>query len=51
LAEEYQEELLESFLDFNFNKFQRFDYCEMVSDASKSCESIKQLFLDSIEVA
>lgn len=51
LAEEYQEELLESFLDFDSYKFQRFDYCEMVSDASKSCESINQLFLDSIEVA
>jgi len=51
LAEEYREELLESFLDFDFDKFQRFDYCEMVSDASKSCESTNQQFLDSIEVA
>ena len=51
LAEEYREELLESFLDFNFDKFQRFDYCEMVSDANKSCESTNQQFLDSIEVA
>jgi len=51
LAEEYREELLESFLDFDFDKFQRFDYCEMVSDANKSCESTNQQFLDSIEVA
>ena len=51
LAEEYREELLESFLDFDFDKFQRFDYCEMVCDANKSCESTNRQFLDSIEVA
>jgi len=51
LAENYREELLESFLDFDFDKFQRFDYCEMVCDANKSCESTNQQFLDSIEVA
>ena len=51
LAEEYREELLERFLDFDFDKFQRFDYCEMVCDANKSCESTNQQFLDSIEVA
>jgi hypothetical protein len=48
LAEEYREELLESFLDFDFDKFQRFDYCEMVSDASKSCQSTNKQFLESI---
>ena len=51
LAENYREELLESFLDFDFDKFQRFDYCEMVCDANDSCESTNQQFLDSIEVA
>ncbi len=37
--------------DFDFDKFQRFDYCEMVCDANKSCESTNRQFLDSIEVA
>jgi hypothetical protein len=51
LAEEYQEELLESFLDFDSYKFQSFDYSEMVCTANKSCESNNQRYLDSIEVA